>query len=161
MRLQRTSNDSTEPIRSNDLGLLDCRLADCLDLQTQIKQNPCRVKGPYFSGLQRLFDDIHEDVVHNLDNIEESAAHLRGTFEQTTRAVAAKCSLLEQQVTVGSGRDQVTSLADSLETFRRSVRQAIGQANEVGDAVTAGILAQVSRGIDRWLWMVQANLQEG
>lgn len=75
--------------------------------------------------------------------------------------MSAKCSLLEQAVTVGSGRDQVASLADSLASFRKNVRQAIGQANEVGDAATAGVLAQVSRGIDRWLWMAQANLQEG
>jgi len=161
MRLQRTSNDLTEPIRSNDLGLLNSRLADCLDLQTRIKQNPCHVKGLYFSGLHRLFDDINEEVEHNLDTIAERAEYLGGTLEETTRALAAKSSLLENPVTLESGRDQVTSLADSLASFRRNVRQAIGQANEVGDAVAAGVLAQVLRGIDRWLWMVQANLQEG
>jgi len=161
MRLQGTSNDLTEPIRSDDLGLLDSRLADCLDLQAQIKQSPCLAKGPYCGGLHRLFDEINEEVGHNLDTIAEHARYLGGALEETTRALAAKSSLLENPVTLGSGRDQVTSLAESLALFRRSVRQAIGQANEVGDAVTAGVLAQVSRGIDRWLWMVQANLQEG
>jgi len=119
------------------------------------------VKGLYFSGLHRLFDDINEEVEHNLDTIAERAEYLGGTLEETTRALAAKSSLLENPVTLESGRDQVTSLADSLASFRRNVRQAIGQANEVGDAVAAGVLAQVLRGIDRWLWMVQANLQEG
>jgi starvation-inducible DNA-binding protein len=161
MRLQPTSNDLTEPIRSNDLRLLNSRLADCLDRQTQTKQNPCHVKGPYFSGLHRLFNDINEEVEHNLGTIAARAEYLGGTLEETTRTLAAKSSLLENPVTLGSGRDQVTSLADSLASFRRNVRQAIGQANEVGDAVTASVLAQVSRGIDRWLWMVQANLQEG
>ncbi len=161
MRLQRASNDLMEPIRTNGLGLVDSRLADCLDLQTQIKQKPCHAKDPYFSGLLRLFDDINEEVEHNLDTIPERAACLRWTLEETARALEANTALLENPVAVGSGRDQVAWLADSLASFRGNVRQAIGQANEVGDAVTASVLAQVSRGVDRWLWMVQANLQEG
>jgi starvation-inducible DNA-binding protein len=161
MRLQRTSNNLTEPMRPNVLGLLDSRFADCVDLQTQTKQDHCNVKDPYLSGLHRLFDDINEEVEHNLDAIAERAAYLTGTLEETTRALAAKSSLLEKPVSLGSGRDEVTSLADSLASFRRNVRQAIGQANEAGDAVTARVLTQVSRGIDRWLWKVQANLQEG
>jgi len=161
MRLQRASNDLLDPIRSNGLALLDSRLADCLEVQTQIKQDPCHVKGLYFSGLHRLFGDIHEEVEHNLDTVAKRSAYLGATLEATTRDLAAKSSLLENPVILGSGRDQVTSLAVSLASFRRNVRQAIGQANEVGDTVTAGVLAQVSRGIDRWVWMVQANLQEG
>jgi starvation-inducible DNA-binding protein len=161
MRLQPTSNDLSEPIRSNVLGLLNSRLADCLDLQMQTKQARCNVKGPYFSGLHKLYDDINEEVEHNLDTIAERAAHLGGTLKGTTRAGAAKSSLLENPVTPSSGRDHVTALADTLASFRRNVWQAIGQAHEVGDAVTAGVFTQVSRGIDKWLWMVQAHLQEG
>jgi starvation-inducible DNA-binding protein len=41
------------------------------------------------------------------------------------------------------------------------VRQAIAQSNEFADAATANIFTRVSRGIDKWLWMVQAHLQEG
>jgi starvation-inducible DNA-binding protein len=161
MRLQPTSHDLSEPLWSNVLGLLNSRLADCRDLQTQTRQAPCHVKGPYFSGLHTLFDDINEDVEHNLETIAERAAHLGGALERTIRAVAAKSSLLENPVTPSSGRDHVTALADTLASFRRNVWQAIGQANEAGDTVTAGVFIQVSRGIDKWLWMVQANLQEG
>lgn len=161
MRLQRASNDLMEPIRSNDLGLLKSRLADCIDLQTRIKQTPRDARGPYFSGLHRLLGDIDEEVERELDTVPERVAYLSGALEETARALAAKSALLENPVTVGWGRDQVASLADSLASFRRNVRQAIRQADEVGDAVTARVLAQVSRGIDRWLWMAQANLPEG
>jgi starvation-inducible DNA-binding protein len=141
--------------------LIDCHLAECLDLQTQIEQKPCHVKGPHSGALHRLFGDINEEVEQHMDTIAKRAACLAGTIEETTRALAAKSSLLENPADFGSGRDQVASLADSLASFRRNVGQAIGQANQAGDAVTAGVLGQVSRGIDRWLWMVQANLQEG
>ena len=160
MRFRQASIDLMEPTHSIDPDVLDGRLADCLDLKTYAKQVPCHVMGPYLSGLHRLFDDINDEVERNLDTIAKRGTYLEGALEETTRDLAAESSLLENSVTRGSGRDQVISLADSLTLFRNSVRQAIGQANEVGDAVTARVLAQVSRGIDRWLWMVQANLQE-
>jgi hypothetical protein len=37
--------------------------------------------------------------------------------------------------------------------------QAIGQANDLGDLDTADLFTEVSRGIDRWLWFVEAHLQ--
>lgn len=161
MRLHPTKDDLSETARSNVLGLLNSRLADCLDLQTQTKEAPCNVKGPYFSGLPKLFDDINEEVEHNLDTIAERAAHLGGTAEGKTQSVALESSLPEYPLTLTSGRGQVTALADTLASFGKNVRQAIGQSNELGDAVMANTFTRVSRGIDKWLWMVQAHLHEG
>ena len=76
MRLQPTKDDFSETACSNVLGLLDGRLADCIDLQTHTRQDPCGGKGPYFSGLHRLFGDINEEVEHNLNTIPE----LRGAL---------------------------------------------------------------------------------
>lgn len=38
-------------------------------------------------------------------------------------------------------------------------RNAIGKSNENGDAVSADIYTEISRGVDKWLWMVEAHLQ--
>jgi len=35
----------------------------------------------------------------------------------------------------------------------------IDQANELGDLDTADLFTEVSRGIDKWLWFVEAHLQ--
>ena len=78
MQLQRTRNDLTELTRSIVPGLLDSRLQDCIDLQAQTRQERCHVKGPYFSGMLRLFGDINEEAKYNLDTIAERAAHLWG-----------------------------------------------------------------------------------
>ena len=161
MRLQHTSPDLAEPTRLTVLGLLKSRLSDGLDLQTQTRQVPCHVKSPYFAGLHRLFDDINEEVEHNLDTMAERAAHLGGTVEGTTWAAPGESSLRETPATFLSGRDEVAALADTLTAFRKNVGQAIGQADEAGDDVTAGVFSRVAYRIDKWLWMVQANLQEG
>jgi len=40
------------------------------------------------------------------------------------------------------------------------VRRAIDASNEFNDADTADIFTEISRGLDKWLWMVEAHLQE-
>ena len=161
MRLQHTSPDLSEPTRLTVLGLLNSRLSDCLDLRARNRQDSCNMKGPYLRGLHRLFDDINEEVEHDLDTIAERAALLGGKGEGTTRAVPGRLPLRENLAAFRPGRDDINALADTLVSFRKNVRQAIGQADEAGDPVTAGVFNRVASRIDKWLWMVQANLQEG
>jgi starvation-inducible DNA-binding protein len=47
----------------------------------------------------------------------------------------------------------------ALAAFGRSARKAIDVANELGDLDTADIFTEISRGIDKWLWFVEAHLQ--
>ena len=44
--------------------------------------------------------------------------------------------------------------------FGRAARKAIGDSNDLGDLDTADLFTEVSRGIDKWLWFVEAHLQE-
>ena len=160
MRLHPKSNDLSEPIRSNVVRLLDSRLTDCIDLQRQTKQAPCNLKGPSPS-LHRLFDDINEEVEQNVDTIANRAAQLGVATGGRTRCVALESSQRESPLSLIADRDQVTALADTLASFRKNVRRAIGQSTEFGDNHTANTLTRVSRAVDKWLWMVQAHLQEG
>ena len=57
-----TKNDLSEATRAKVVERLNARLADCIDLQTQIKQAHWNVKGPNFIALHELFDKINEDV---------------------------------------------------------------------------------------------------
>jgi starvation-inducible DNA-binding protein len=43
--------------------------------------------------------------------------------------------------------------------FGKAARKAINEANERGDLDTADLFTEVSRGIDKWLWFVEAHLQ--
>jgi hypothetical protein len=40
-----------------------------------------------------------------------------------------------------------------------SARKAIDESNELGDLDTADLFSDVSRGIDEWLWFVEAHSQ--
>ena len=62
MQIASTINDLPVKAWSNALGLLRGRHADCLDLQTLTKQAHCCGRGPAFNGLNRLLDEINEEV---------------------------------------------------------------------------------------------------
>ena len=57
------------------------------------------------------------------------------------------------------GRSHVEALSSALAAFGKSARKAIGEANDLGDLDTADLFTEVSRGIDKWLWFVEAHLQ--
>jgi dihydrolipoamide dehydrogenase len=50
-------------------------------------------------------------------------------------------------------------LVPGLAAFGTVVRKGIDQANDLGDLDTADLFTEVSRGIDKWLWFVEAHLQ--
>src|SRR5260370_5868987 len=156
----KTKNDLSEATRIKAVELLNARLADCIDLQTQTKQAHWNVKGPQFIALHKLFDEINEDVEDYVDLIAERAVQLGGTVEGTARAAARRSSLSEYPLTITSGPEHVAALAGALAAFGKQARLGIGQADELGDADTADVFTEVSRGIDKWLWMVEAHLPQ-
>src|ERR1700720_4601985 len=91
----KTKNDLSEATRVKAIELLNARLADCTDLQTQTKQAHWNVKGPTFIALHELFDKINEDVEDYVDDIAERAVQLGGVAEGTARMVAKRSALTE------------------------------------------------------------------
>src|SRR6516225_4420347 len=89
----KTKNDLAEGTRVKAIELLNARLADCKDLQTQVKQAHWNVKGPNFISLHLLFDKINDDVENYVDEIAERAVQLGGVAEGTARMVAKRSSL--------------------------------------------------------------------
>jgi starvation-inducible DNA-binding protein len=155
----KTKNDLSEGTRVKAIELLNARLADCTDLQTQTKHAHWNVKGPNFIALHELFDKINEAVEDYVDEIAERAVQLGGVAEGTARIVAKRSSLTEYPATAVDGRSHVEALSSALAAFGKSARKAIDQANEFNDLDTADLFTEISRGIDKWLWFVEAHLQ--
>ena len=158
-RLFRTRNDLPAATRAEVVGLLNQRLADSIDLQTMCKQAHWNVKGPQFIALHKLFDDVNEAVEEYVDLIAERITQLGGVAEGTARAVAERTALTEYPLTLSKGEDHVAALSDALAQFGRTARIGIEEMNELQDADTADILTEISRGIDKWLWFVEAHGQ--
>ena len=155
----RTRNDLPADTRATMIQLCNLRLADCIDLQTQTKQAHWNVRGPSFWGLHKLFDKINEAVEEYVDLIAERAAQLGGEVEGTARVAAERSALPEYPKGIKSGMDHARALSTALSEFGRRARAAIDTADDAEDADTADMFTEVSRGIDQWLWFVEAHLQ--
>ena len=57
------------------------------------------------------------------------------------------------------GRSQVEARSSALAAFGKAARKAIDEANDLADLDTADLFTEVSRGLDKWLWFVEAHLQ--
>lgn len=155
----KTKNDLPEPARVKIVELLNARLADCLDLQTQSKQAHWNVKGASFIALHKLFDEISTDVEGYVDEIAERAVQLGGVVEGTARTVAKRTSLPDYPADAVDGQSHAEALSSALAAFGKSARKAIEEANHLRDLDTADLFTEVSRAIDKWLWFVEAHLQ--
>ena len=155
----KTKNDLPESTRVKVIELLNARLADCIDLQTQTKQAHWNVKGPNFIGLHELFDKINEAVEDYVDELAERLVQLGGVAEATARVVAKRSTLPEYPLNAADGRAHVDALSTALAAFGAVGRKAIDQSSEFGDLDTADLFTEISRGIDKWLWFVEAHGQ--
>lgn len=157
--LYETKNTLPAETRGKVVELMNRRLADCVDLESQCKQAHWNVKGPNFIGLHKLFDDVYEDVGEYVDLIAERVVQLGGIAEGTVRVAAERSSLAEYPLVLSSGEDHVAALSDALAQFSAKARAAIEELDELEDPDSADILTEVSRGVDKWLWFVEAHQQ--
>jgi starvation-inducible DNA-binding protein len=160
-RSYTTKNDLPEGGRIEAVALLNQRLADCIDLQTQCKQAHWNVKGPSFIALHKLFDEINEAVEEYVDLIAERVVQLGGIAEGTVEVVAGRSTLPDYPIGLSTGAEHVAALSDALAAFGRTARMGIEEMNDLQDADSADILTEISRGVDKWLWFVEAHQQAG
>src|SRR5215472_15844574 len=83
--MYETLNDLSKASRVELNELLNQRLADAVDLQSQVKQAHWNVKGPHFIGLHKLFDEIWAAVTDYTDMIAERIVQLGGMAEGTAK----------------------------------------------------------------------------
>src|SRR5450755_2356551 len=155
----KTKNDISPERRLELTALLNQRLASAVDLQMQMKQAHWNVKGPSFIGLHELFDKVAEAVEGYVDEIAERVVQLGGVAEGTVRMAAARTRLTEYSPEISEGLAHVEGVARALSTFGQEARNTINEADELDDADTADLFTEISRGIDKWLWFVEAHSQ--
>jgi starvation-inducible DNA-binding protein len=125
----------------------------------QMKQSHWNVKGPSFIGLHELFDKVARSVESYVDMIAERIAQLGGTAEGTVRMAASRTRLPEYPLAIADGMAHVEAVARALSTFGKEARTSVDEANALEDADTADLFTEISRGIDQWLWFVEAHSQ--
>jgi starvation-inducible DNA-binding protein len=145
--------------QSNSLvALLNQSLANTLDLKLATKQAHWNVKGEDFIALHELFDKAASEIDEYADMIAERAVQLGGTALGTSQIIAKKSELAPYPTGIQSSKQHVAALAASIAAVAEGLRKAIDTSDDYGDAVTADLYTEVTRGLDKLRWFVESNL---
>jgi len=158
--MYKTKIDLSEKTRRNVIAILNDRLADAIDLQSQVKQAHWNVKGPHFIALHELFDKISDIVLEQIDEVAERITSLGGTAEGTVAVAAKRSKLKNYPLSITAGKDHLLYLSTQVAAFGKAVRTGIDDTGNLGDADTADLLTGISRELDKYLWFLEAHLQD-
>ncbi len=156
-RLNPTRNSLPAAARAEVIGLLNSVMADLSDLHSQAKQAHWNVRGKHFQPLHQLFDAVAETAEGPIDDIAERAVQLGGYARGTVRMAAAGSRLPDWPEDLTEEHAFVTTLAERFAIVANAVREAIDTAARAGDADTADLFTEVSRDLDKSLWMLEAS----
>jgi starvation-inducible DNA-binding protein len=76
------------------------------------------------------------------------------------RIAAASSTLPEFPTDITAGMDYVKAVAGRLAAFTNAARGAIDETDKLGDADTADLLTEISRCADKYLYFLEAHLQD-
>jgi starvation-inducible DNA-binding protein len=154
--MSRISNTPSGSIRCKAIELLNRHLLAAVDLRMQV-QEAHRNVGSGFIAIHELLDQVAEAVAGYSGTISERSVVL-GTLEETSEAAVERSFLARYKLGIADAESQVAAAMAALAAFGQSVRQAIDEAAAFGDTDTSDVFAEVSRGIDYHLWLVESHL---
>ena len=145
-------------VRASMGALLNERLADALDLKLAVKQAHWNIRGKGFIAVHLLLDGVAAHMDAHADVLAERAVQLGNRAVGTVQAVVKATALAPYPTETTDIGEHLLALRDRLATFTAGCRVSIDEALEADDAATADIFTEVSRAVDKDLWMVAANL---
>jgi starvation-inducible DNA-binding protein len=155
--MHQTRNTLSENIRSRSVELLNKHLAALIDLHAQVKQAHWNVRGTNFIAIHELFDKVADEVEGYSDTIAERAAALGGTAHGTIQVATKHSFLVPYSLGIADAKDHIFAVSGALAAFGESARQAIDESAAYGDADSADLFTEISRGIDYQLWLVESH----
>jgi starvation-inducible DNA-binding protein len=153
-----TGNDLASNVKAVSVAILNARLADGIDLALLTKQAHWNIKGPNFIALHEMIDGFRTELDTHVDTMAERVVQLGGTALGTTQAVSSGSALEPYPTDIHGSEDHLRALSARYAKAANSVRAAITESDEAGDADTADIFTAYSRALDKALWFLEAHL---
>ena len=158
--LHPTRNATASNAKAVAMDLLNKRLADGIDVALITKQAHWNLKGPQFIGVHEMLDGFRAGQDEWNDMMAERAVQLGGTACGTSQVVTQVSSLSPYPTDIYKIADHLAALIDRYAVYANALRISIDESDEAGDPDTADLFTEVSRGIDKQLWFLEAHVQE-
>lgn len=153
-----THNTLPLEIREQSIGLLNKYLAAAIDLHGQVKQAHWNVRGMSFIAIHELFDTVAASVEDYSDLLAERARGLGGTAQGTIQIAVERSFMVPYPLGIADEKQHIFAVAGALAAFGQGIREAIDLTADFGDATTADLFTEISRGIDKQLWLVESHI---
>ncbi|MQR99132.1 DNA starvation/stationary phase protection protein Dps [Gluconobacter aidae] len=155
-----TQNNTADNTKNVSIETLNARLSDLIDLSLITKQAHWNLKGPQFIGVHEMLDGFRSSIDGFSDTVAERAVQLGGTALGTVQDVAKNSACKPYPNNIYRVADHLAALIDRYATVANNMRASIKVTDEAGDDDTADVFTEVSRGLDKHLWFLEAHVQE-
>ena len=157
--MYRSPSPLPEQARSALATLLNERLADGLDLHSQLKVAHWNIKGPQFAALHPLFETFAVSLAAHNDSVAERAVTLGAKAYGTTRHVAKTSRLPDYPQETTKDLEHVALLADRIESYLTHLRTSRKQAEQHQDTDTVDLLTGIITEFEKHAWFLRASLE--
>ena len=157
--MYRSPSHLPEDARAKVADALNARLADGLDLHSQIKVAHWNIKGPQFAALHPLFETFAVGLAEHNDAVAERAVTLGARAYGTVRHVAKTSKLADYPQDTTRDLDHVRLLADRIETYLDGLRETRGVAEKSGDTDTVDLATGIITEFEKHAWFLRASLE--
>jgi starvation-inducible DNA-binding protein len=158
-RLYKSPSHLSEAARAKVAESLNARLADGLDLFSQIKFAHWNLKGPNFAALHPLFEKFAESLAEHNDDVAERAVTLGGRAHGTVRQVGKASKLPDYPHDVARDLEHVALVADRIEKYLEGLRETRDVAEENDDIETHDMIVLIVTQFEKYGWFLRATLE--
>ena len=152
----KTKNDLSEAIRARAIQVLNARLADAIDLQTQTKQAHWNVVGTNFRDLHLQLDSIVDIARDASDTIAERMRAIDAvpdgrsdTVAVTTTVPAVPPGEHSTSETVDMISNRIYAVVDTMRTVHDEV--------DAADPSTADLLHAIIDDLEKEAWLLKSE----
>lgn len=157
--MYKSPSPLSEDVRSKMSETLNARLADGLDLHSQIKVAHWNIKGPQFASLHPLFETFAVSLAVHNDSVAERAVTLGGRAYGTARHVAKTSKLAEYPQETTRDLEHVKLLAERIEKYLDGVRESRSLGEKNGDTDSVDLLTGIITEFEKHAWFLRASLE--
>lgn len=157
--MYKTPSELPESARLKVAEALNARLADGLDLHSQIKVAHWNIKGPHFASLHPLFETYAVSLANFNDTIAERAVTLGGRAYGTARHAAGHSSIPEYPQETSRDLDHVKLLAERIDVYLKGIRATRSAAEAQADIDTVDLMTTIATEFEKHGWFLKASLE--